>query len=87
MGKASGGQLIRLASKRPSQMLAAYRANMQRGCLEVREMILDDIRRFSELGAHAYVEDLTEALFLFDEPAFFAACPNQGLGAFNSVGH
>ncbi len=82
MGQANGGEFIQLASNRPSQMLAAYRANMQRGCLEVREMIIDDIRRFSELGAHAYVDDLNEALSLFDEASFLAACPKEALGAF-----
>jgi hypothetical protein len=89
MGQRSfnGSQLIRLVSKRPGQMLAAYLANMERGAPEVREMILEDIRRFSDLGAVAYVEDLKEALFRFDEAAFLAACPTATMGNLVSIGH
>ncbi len=58
-------------------MLAAYRANMFRGRVEVREMILDDIQRLSELGAWTYVDDLTEALLIFDDEEFLAPCPQS----------
>ncbi len=40
---------------------------MDRGCSAVREMILQDIRRFSDMGADAYVADLQNALFRFDD--------------------
>jgi hypothetical protein len=83
----NGKQLIQLVSKRPGQMLAAYLANIERGAPEVREMILEDIRRFSELGAVAYVQDLKEALFRFDEAAFLAACPTSAVGNLVSIGH
>ncbi|CAJ0854036.1 hypothetical protein AMST5_00702 [freshwater sediment metagenome] len=66
-----GRKLIRLASKRPDQMMVAYRANLKRGGQNVRDMILEDIRRFSELGALAYVDDLKEVLLRFDELAPF----------------
>ncbi len=79
MGQASGGELVRLASRRSNQMLGAYRANMFRGRAEVRDMIIEDIRRFSELGASVYVDDLTEALFVFDEEGFMA--PTQQAAA------
>jgi hypothetical protein len=72
-----GTKLVLRASKRPGQMLAAYLANMQRGSSEVREMILEDIRRFSELGARTYVDDLTEVLFRFDDAEFVVACPRS----------
>jgi hypothetical protein len=80
MGQASDGRMpIQLLAKRPGQMLAAYRANMSRGAAEVREMILEDIRRFSELGATAYVDDLNEALLRFDEAEFGAAYARSGV--------
>jgi hypothetical protein len=89
MGQRSfnGSQLIQLASSRPGQMLAAYLANVERGAPEVREMILEDIRRFSDLGAVAYVEDLKEALFRFDEAAFLAASTTSTLEDLVSIGH
>lgn len=80
-------ELIRLPSKRPRQMLAAYRANMVRGCAEVREMILDDIRRFTDLGARSYVDDLTEVLFMFDEEAILKAYPQWRSMGVASIGH
>ncbi len=48
-----GREFIRFASNRPGQMMAAYRTNMKRGGVVVRNMILEDIRRFSDLGALA----------------------------------
>jgi hypothetical protein len=50
-------------------------------------MILEDIRRFSDLGAVAYVEDLKEALFRFDEAAFMTACPTSAVEKLVSSGH
>ncbi|MGJ0510143.1 MAG: hypothetical protein ACR652_24100 [Methylocystis sp.] len=85
MGQAS--EVIGLPSKRPEQMVAAYRANMFRGRVEVREMALEDIRRISELGAWTYVDDLTEALFMFDDEAFFATCPESALLSSDLVGN
>ena len=55
-----------LASDRSGRMLSGYLLNMGRGAATVRDMILDDIRRFSELGATAYVTDLVAALCCFD---------------------
>ncbi len=54
-------------SDRASKLLSSYRFNMDRGSSAVREMILQDIRRFSEMGAEAYVADLRKALFRFDD--------------------
>ncbi len=68
-------------------MMAAYRANLKRGSAEVREMILEDIRRFSELGAQAYVDDLTEVLFMFDEEAIAVAYPQWRSMSVSSIGH
>jgi len=62
---------------RTDRLLSAYQLNMDRGAAAVRQMILDDIRRFSEMGAPAYVADLRKALFRFDdetmEPSFSRA--------------
>ncbi len=55
-------------SDRTTQLLKTYRMNVDnRGFFAVREMILDDIRRFNELGADAYVADLRKALFRLDD--------------------
>lgn len=59
-------------TSRSTQMAAAYRFNTDRGHGAVREMILADIRRFSELGATGYVRDLTDALFDFDDACSMA---------------
>lgn len=79
MGKvcSDGSESILVAGNRKNQMLAAYRANMNRGVASVREMILEDIRRFSDLGAPAYVDDLTEVLSIFDEEGIKSACPQR----------
>ncbi len=80
MSQASdGSKRIQLTSKRPDQMLAAYRANLKRGVSNVREMILQDIRRFTDLSALTYVDDLTEVLLRFDEVEFEASCPRSHL--------
>ncbi len=55
------------SSDRTRRLLSSYPLNMDRGCPAVREMILQDIRRFSEMGADAYVADLRKALFRFDD--------------------
>ncbi|MGJ0509525.1 MAG: hypothetical protein ACR652_20855 [Methylocystis sp.] len=68
-------------------MLAAYRANLGRGCESVREIILEDIRRFSEMGASSYVDDLTEALYMFDEEAIVNAYPHWRSMSIPSIGH
>ncbi len=60
-------------SDRTSRLLSSYRFNMDRGSSAVREMILQDIHRFSEMGADAYVADLRKALFRFDDEALGAA--------------
>lgn len=60
---------LRLAKDRPTQMLAAYRANAGRSLAKVRQMIIEDISRFSDLGACGYVMDLEEALLRFDKEA------------------
>ena len=52
---------------RPGRLLAGYLANRDRGAAAVREMMVADIRRFSELGAIVYAADLEEALIHFDE--------------------
>ncbi len=53
-------------SGRRRQLLNGYLLNMGRGVIAVREMIVDDIRRFSELGASAYAAELAEVLSCFD---------------------
>jgi hypothetical protein len=55
-----------LATNRSGRMLSGYLLNMGRGAAAVRDMILDDIRRFSELGAAGYVTDLVAVLCCFD---------------------
>lgn len=71
---------IRLGPNRSDRMLAAYRVNLARGCHRVREMILDDIRRFSELGASDYVDDLRETLSRFEEEASLPVSATQAPG-------
>ena len=55
-----------IATNRSGRMLSGYLLNMGRGAAAVRDMILDDIRRFSDLGATGYVTDLVAALCCFD---------------------
>jgi hypothetical protein len=47
---------------RGSRLLAGYLFNRKRGAAAVRDMILADIRRFSELGAVGYASDLIDVL-------------------------
>ncbi len=63
------------SADRTSRLLSSYRFNMDRGCSAVREMILQDIRRFSEMGADACVADLKKALVRFDEEMLDLAYP------------
>lgn len=78
MGKArlAVGQTIRLGPDRAERMLSAYRLNLGRGFTVVRNMIVEDIRRFSDLGAKGYVADLKEALLRFDEEPCAVFYPN-----------
>ncbi len=60
---------------RASRLLDSYRLNIKgRGISAVRQMILDDIRRFAELGADAYVVDLRKALFTLEDEGPATAC-------------
>ncbi len=55
-------------SDRTARLLQTYMMNVDHlGVDAVRELILDDIRSFTELGAHAYVADLTKVLFRLDD--------------------
>lgn len=74
---------------RTDRLLRSYRLNMDRGAAAVRRMILEDIRRLSEMGAQAYAADLRQALFRFDGETLRAApqlpashcAPSSPLGA------
>lgn len=60
---------------RVSRLLESYRLNIKgRGFSAVRQMILDDIRRFTELGADAYAADLRKALFRLEDEEPEAVC-------------
>jgi hypothetical protein len=53
---------------RASRLLDSYRLSIKGwGFPAVREMILDDIRRFTELGADTYAADLRKALFTLED--------------------
>lgn len=56
----------RSSPDRHSRLLAGYLLNHERGAAFVRNMIRDDIVRFSELGARAYAMDLLEVLISFN---------------------
>ncbi|QGM99922.1 hypothetical protein [Methylocystis parvus] len=51
---------------RQARLLEGYRLNLRRGEAKVRDMILKDISRFSDLGANRYASDLSEVLEQFD---------------------
>jgi hypothetical protein len=53
-------------SNRHSRLLAGYLFNRKRGAAAVRDMILADIRRFSELGATGYASELIDVLNSFN---------------------
>ena len=53
-------------SGRHRRLLAGYLLNRKRGAAAVRDMILSDIRRFSELGALGYAADLIDVLNAFN---------------------
>lgn len=57
---------IRNAMFRQRQVLAVYCFSLPRGEGNVRNMILKDIGRFSDLGASRQVSDLSEVLKQFD---------------------
>ncbi len=60
-------------SGRPARLLAGYLCNLNRGPTAVRGLIVEDIKRFQELGADGYALDLTRALRQFDRAQFKAA--------------
>jgi hypothetical protein len=57
-------------SAKRSQLLSSYLLNLERGPTAVREMIVADINRFRDLGAHRQASDLSLVLnyFLSDFP-------------------
>ena len=57
---------IEQAACRQRRVMAGYSFNLVRGQAEVRDMILKDISRFSDLGARRHVCDLSEVLEQFD---------------------
>jgi hypothetical protein len=67
-------------SGRPTKMLASYLCNMGRGRSTVRGMIVNDINRFTELGAERYVSDLIRTLHLFDHARLAAEVPMRSFG-------
>ncbi len=60
---------------RVSRLLDSYRLNIKGlGFSAVRQMILDDIRRFTELGADAYAADLRKALVRLEDEKSEPGC-------------
>jgi hypothetical protein len=57
---------IERANFRQRRVLGGYCFNLPRGKAKVRNMILKDIRSFSDLGACRHVSDLSEVLKQFD---------------------
>ncbi|RTL83245.1 MAG: hypothetical protein EKK29_14835 [Hyphomicrobiales bacterium] len=55
-----------IVAARVRRMLTSYLFNCPRGPASVREMICEDIQRFTELGARRYVADLVEVLKQYD---------------------
>lgn len=51
---------------RQGRLLEGYLLNMPKGAAKVRNMIIMDIARLSDLGATRYAADLSEVLVLFD---------------------
>ena len=51
---------------RQRRVLEGYCFNLPRGEAKVRDMILKDMSRFSDLGACRHVSDLSEVLKQFD---------------------
>ena len=65
-GLSSDEQILGAApTGRHRQLLSSYLLNLTRGPAAVREMIVDDLRRFHELGALHYAADLLLVLRLF----------------------
>ncbi len=55
---------------RTSKLLGSYRLNLRgRSFSAVRALILDDLWRFTELGAHAYAADIRKALSTLEQEA------------------
>jgi hypothetical protein len=52
-------------SARHCQLLSSYLANMQRGAPAVRDLMVNDVLRFQELGAAKYADDLLVVLRCF----------------------
>jgi hypothetical protein len=65
--------IARSGAGRPDRLLAGYLCNIGRGPSAVRDMILDDISRFTDLGAETYALDLVQTLQLFDRACSMAA--------------
>jgi hypothetical protein len=57
---------VKQALSRQRRALQSYMHNLHRGRAEVRGMILDDITRFSDLGARRHAQDLEAVLLQFD---------------------
>ena len=57
---------IEKAACRQRRVMTGYSFNLRRGDAKVRDMILKDIGRFSDLGADRRVSDLFEVLKQFD---------------------
>jgi len=57
---------IEQAMMRRHRVTQGYSLNLPRGEESVRDMILKDIVRFSDLGASRHVSDLSEVLKQFD---------------------
>lgn len=57
---------VECAVFRQSRLLESYRFSLSRGEANVRQMIFQDIARFSDLGAYRQVADLSEVLNQFD---------------------
>jgi hypothetical protein len=57
---------VECAVFRQSRFLESYRFSLPRGRANVRQMIFQDIARFSDLGAYRLVADLHEVLDQFD---------------------
>jgi hypothetical protein len=62
----SAALAIEQAILRQGRMMEGYCFNLPRGDANVRDMILEDIGRFSDLGVRRHVSDLFEVLKRFD---------------------
>ncbi|MFY9657848.1 MAG: hypothetical protein WAK01_14940 [Methylocystis sp.] len=62
----SAALAIEQAIFRQRRIMEGYSVNLTRGAANVRDMILEDISRFSDLGVCRHVSDLSEILKQFD---------------------